>query len=43
MSSGEVTPFSVEFSEIESRPDAQSVTVAVSMNGTVSISELSKG
>lgn len=43
MSSGEVTPFSVEFSEIETKADVQSVTVTVSMSGTVSISELSKG
>ena len=40
MSSGEVTPFSVEFSAADERSDAQSVTVSVSMSGTISFSEL---
>jgi hypothetical protein len=38
MSSGEVTPFSVEFSVVKNRSDEQSVTVSVNMNGTVSFS-----
>ena len=42
MSSGEVTPFSVTFSVVEKTSDAQSVTVSVTMNGTVSLSELQK-
>lgn len=40
MSSGEVTPFSVTFSAVENRSAARTVTVSVSMSGTVSFSEL---
>ena len=42
MSSGEVTPFSVTFSAVENRSAAQSVTVSVTMNGSISFSELQK-
>ncbi len=42
MSSGEVTPFSLEFSAGESSSEAQSITVSVSMNGAISLSELEK-
>jgi general secretion pathway protein H len=40
MSSGEVTPFSVEFSATDNRIDEQPATVAVSMNGVISFPEL---
>ena len=40
MSSGEVTPFSVEFSAVEKKSEMQSVTVSVSMSGSISFSEL---
>ncbi|MCW8996357.1 MAG: type II secretion system minor pseudopilin GspH [Psychromonas sp.] len=39
MSSGEVTPFSVEFSALESRSEQQAVSVSVSMNGVATLSE----
>jgi len=40
MSSGEVTPFSVEFSDSKGNSKQQTVTAAVSMSGVISLSEL---
>lgn len=42
MSSGEVTPFTLQFSEVEDTSQAQSVTVSVSMNGAITSSELAE-
>lgn len=39
MASGEVTPFSVDFSSVEGSSNEQSVTVSVSMTGAVTFSE----
>ncbi|MFT7053303.1 MAG: general secretion pathway protein H [Psychromonas sp.] len=41
MSSGEVSPFSLVFSEVDNDPEKQSITVSVSMNGAISLAELS--
>jgi len=41
MSSGEVSPFTLIFSEVDNDPEKQSITVSVSMNGAISIAELS--
>ena len=41
MSSGEVTPFILVFSPVDNDSDKQSVRVSVSMNGRISITELS--
>ncbi len=42
MSSGEVTPFSLRFSLMQGDSEKQSITVSVSMSGTISRSELDK-
>jgi general secretion pathway protein H len=42
MSSGEVSPFSLVFSKADNDPEKQSTTVSVSMNGAISLVELSK-
>ncbi|MFT6139026.1 MAG: general secretion pathway protein H [Psychromonas sp.] len=42
MSSGEVSPFSLVFSKADTDPEKQSTTVSVSMNGAISLVELSK-
>jgi len=42
MSSGEVSPFTLVFSEVDNDDEKQSMTVSVSMNGAISIAELSK-
>ncbi|WP_041765704.1 type II secretion system minor pseudopilin GspH [Psychromonas ingrahamii] len=42
MSSGEVSPFSLVFSKADNDPEKQSITVSVSMNGAISLTELSK-
>jgi general secretion pathway protein H len=42
MSSGEVSPFSLVFSKAGNDPEKQSTTVSVSMNGAISLTELSK-
>jgi len=41
MSSGEVSPFSLVFSEVDN-DEKQSMTVSVSMNGAISLAELSQ-
>lgn len=42
MSSGEVSPFTLVFSEVDNDSEKQSITVSVSMNGAISLAELSK-
>ena len=42
MSSGEVSPFTLVFSEVDNDDEKQSMMVSVSMNGAISIAELSK-
>ena len=42
MSSGEVTPFSLEFSSADNNAKRQPVTVSVSMTGAISLTELQK-
>ncbi|WP_372880808.1 type II secretion system minor pseudopilin GspH [Psychromonas sp.] len=41
MSSGEVSPFTLVFTDVDNVSEKQSVTVSVSMNGSISITELS--
>jgi general secretion pathway protein H len=41
MSSGEVSPFSLIFSKVDNDAEEQAMTVSVSMNGAISIAELS--
>lgn len=42
MSSGEVSPFSLVFSELDNDAEKNAITVSVSMNGAISLAELSK-
>jgi general secretion pathway protein H len=42
MSSGEVSPFTLVFSDAEDSLEKQSITVSVTMSGAISLSELSK-